>query len=30
VAGLFGSKPLFKFQNGSRIIFNFHQPLYYI
>jgi hypothetical protein len=29
-AGLFRSKPLFEFQDGSGIIFNFHQPLYYI
>jgi hypothetical protein len=29
-AGFFRSKPLFELQNGSGIIFNFHQPLYYI
>lgn len=29
-AGLIGSKPLFKFQDGFGVIFNFHQPLYYI
>lgn len=29
-AVLFRSKPLFEFKDGSGIIFNFHQPLYYI
>jgi hypothetical protein len=29
-AGLIGSKPLFKFQDASGVIFNFHQPLDYI